>query len=315
MAEIPTLEPSRPRRTAGNLKKTRYANVLVNPVAGGRKCKKHYRAVIDMLRDAGLKCDVTISRYPGELTELAGELAIRGSEMVVVCGGDGTINEVINGIAGTETALGIVPLGAANDFGTNLGLNHDMAHACAVIKEGQTRRIDLVRVNQDRFFCGTACLGFDAQVAAFARRRKIDPFVMHALAGLLKFFSFQPKRVDLRFDGQKYFGDVFLVAFGNTRSYARRMLLTPDAECDDALLDVCVVKPMPKRKILSIFPSFYKGGHVNREGIVQYRTGTVFAQSMGPMDLYADGDFLSRTPVRMEVIPKHLKVIVGARPT
>jgi diacylglycerol kinase (ATP) len=289
-------------------------HILINPVAGGRKCKKLYPAVLRRLGESGVTCDVTVSQYPGQMTDLASELAARGCETVVVCGGDGTVNEVINGIAGTDTALGVVPLGTANDFAANMGIK-DINSACAVIMQRQTKKIDLVRVNHDKFFAGTACLGFDAEVAAFARSRRVDPFLMHVVGGLFKFFSYKPKTVELRFDGQKCFGDIFLVAFSNIRSYAKGMLITPEAEYDDARLDICVVKAMPKRKVLSIFPSVYKGRHVKHKGVTMYRTEAVFIQSMGPMDLYADGDFIASTPVRLEVVPKCLEVIVGPPPS
>jgi diacylglycerol kinase (ATP) len=288
-------------------------HVLINPVAGGRKCRKLYPGVLRRLDEAGVSCDVTVSQYPGQITDLASELGARGCETVVVCGGDGTVGEVINGIAGTDTALGIVPLGTANDFAANMGIK-DIQSACDVIKQRQTKKIDLVRVNHDKFFAGTACLGFDAEVAAFAKDRRLDPFLMHVMGGVFKFFSYKPKTVELRFDGQKYFGDIFLVAFSNIKSYAKGMLITPQAVFDDAYMDICVVKGIPKRKALSMFPSVYKGTHVNHKEVDLYRAEAVFVQSMGPMDLYADGDFIATTPVRLEVVPKYLNVIMGPAP-
>ena len=300
------------------MSRTPYINIFVNPIAGGGKCRRLYPAVLQWLREHGVRCDVTVSRYAGQLTELASELAIRKYDTVVVCGGDGTVNEVINGIAGTETLLGIVPLGTANDFAANMGISKDINDACKIIKQRQVKKIDLVRVNHDKFFVGTGCLGFDAEVAAFASRRRkkrSNPFLLHLLGGILKFFSYKHRTVELRFNGQRYFGDIFLVAFGNTRSYGRGMLITPRAIPDDTLLDICVVRRLPKRRVLSIFPSVYKGGHVNNKEVTQYRAGAVFIQSLGPMDLYADGDFMATTPVRLEVVPKQLNVIVGPSPS
>ena len=270
------------------------------------------------LREAGVLCDVTVSRYAGEITEIASEVAARGYETVVACGGDGTVNEVINGIAGTGTALGLVPMGTANDFAVNMGISKDINLACTIIKERRIKKIDLVKVNDDRFYGGTGCVGFDAEVAAFASRRrkeKSNAFLLHVLGGIFKFVSYKPKPVGLRFDGHKYFGDIFLVAFGNIRSYARGMLITPRAVFDDALLDICVVRRMPRWKILSIFPSVYKGTHVNNKEVTLHRSKAVYVQSLGPMDMYADGNFMTTTPFRLEVVPKHLNVIVGPSPS
>lgn len=294
------------------MKQTRCVKVLVNPMAGGQKAKRLYPAVVDRLRAKGLQCDVTLSRYPGELTELAAEIAGQGHDTIVACGGDGTANEIVNGLVGSETALAMVPVGTANDFAVKLGINEDLNHTCEAVKKGRTREIDLVRINQDRFFCGTACLGFDGQATAFSRSRKADPHLIGVVGGLVKFFSCEPRTVELRFDGRRFFGEAFLVAFGNIRSCVRGGQVTPDAFFDDALLDICLVRRMPKRKRFSIFPSVFRGSRVENDGIEQYQTKAVFVQSVGNSGLYADGDFVVPTPVRLEVVPKALKVVVGS---
>jgi diacylglycerol kinase (ATP) len=300
------------------LKKRIRTKLFLNPAAGRGKYRKSYRAVAHRLREAGVVCDVTVSRYAGEITEIASEVAARGYETVVACGGDGTVNEVINGIAGTRTALGLVPMGTANDFAVNMGISKDIDIACTIIKERRIKKIDLVKVNDDRFFGGIGCVGFDAEVAAFASRRrkeKSNPFLLHVLGGIFKFVSYKSKPVELRFDGHRYFGDIFLVAFGNIRSYARGMLITPLAVFDDALLDICVIRRMPRWKILYIFPSVYKGTHVNNKEVTLHRSKAVYVQSLRPMHLYADGNFMTTTPFRLEVVPKHLNVIVGPSPS
>lgn len=298
------------------MKTSKDVHVFVNPVAGGGRCAKAYRNVVRTLRDAGLVCKVMLSQYPGHITEMASELAAkRGDETIVVCGGDGTVNEVINGIAGTDIALGVVPLGTANDFAAGVGLSRDIESACTAIREGGARRIDLIRVNGDRFFAGVGCVGFDAEIAAFASRRRRDKssaFLLHVMGGLVKFASYKPKTVELRFGGERYFGDILLVAFGNMKSYGRGMLITPEAEPDDSLLDICVVRPMSRLKMMYVFPSLYKGGHVDNNKVTLHQSKAVYVQSVGPMDFYADGDFMTHTPFRLEVMPNYLNVIVGA---
>jgi YegS/Rv2252/BmrU family lipid kinase len=260
-----------------------------------------------------LVCDITVSQYPGQITEVSSELAALGYQTVVACGGDGTVNELVNGIAGTPTALGVVPMGAANDFAANMGISKDINLACKMIKEGRTRKIDLVKVRDDKFFAGTGCIGFDAEVAAFASGRKENssPFLWRVLGALLKFVSYRAKTVELRFNGDRYFGEVLLVAFGNVRSYARGKPMTPGAAPDDASLDICVVRPIPRWKLFSFFPSVYKRAHVNNKRVTVSQAGSVYVQSVGPMALYADGDFMTTTPFRLEVMPRHLNVIVG----
>jgi YegS/Rv2252/BmrU family lipid kinase len=288
--------------------------VFVNPIAGGGRCRKAYPAIVRTLRRAGVVCDVIVSQYPGQITEVSSEFAAMGCQTVIACGGDGTVNELVNGIAGTQTTLGVVPTGTANDFAVNMGISKDINVACTMIKERRTKKIDLVRVKEDKFFAGTGCIGFDAEVASFASRRRKEnsnPFLWHVLGAVLKFVSYRAKTVELRFNGERYFGKVLLVAFGNVRSYARGMLITPGAVPDDASLDICVVRPMPRWRLLSVLPSVYKGTHVNSKAVTVSRAGSVYVQSVGPMALYADGDFMTTTPFRLKVMPRHLNVIVG----
>ncbi len=290
------------------------ANLFVNPFAGGGKSSQLYRSVVRKLRKAGVPCEAIVSQYPGDITQVASELAARGCETVIACGGDGTVNALINGIAGTDATLGIIPLGTANDFAANMGIDRDIDAACTIIRQRQTEKIDLVRVNDDKFFVGTGCVGFDAEVAAFASRRrkeKSNPFLLHVMGGIWKFFFYQTKTVELRFNGKSDFGEILLVAFGNVRSYARGMVITPGAVPNDSLLDICVIRPMSKWKFLYLFPSVYSGTHVDKEEVTVHRAASVHVQSLGPLDLYADGDFMATTPFRLEVMPKHLNVIVG----
>ena len=258
-----------------------------------------------------------VSSYSGQLAEVASELATEGYETAVVCGGDGTVNEVINGIAGSDTALGVVPLGTGNDFAANMGISENIDQACNIIKQRQVKTIDLVKVDKDKFFAGTGCLGFDAEIAAFAsrmRKEKSNSFLLHVLGGIFKLVSYKSKTVELRFDGQKYFGDILLVAFGNIRTYAKGMMITPDAVSDDSLLDICIVRPMARWKIPFTLPSVYKGTHTEKKEVSVYQAGAVFVQSTSYMELYADGDFIATTPFRLQVMPKYLNVIVGSSP-
>lgn len=297
------------------MNKASRAQVLVNPVAGAGRCREAYPAIVSTLRKAGVTCDVIVSQYPGHITEMSSEFAALGYETVIACGGDGTVNEVVNGIAGTPTALGIVPTGAANDFAVNMGVSKDVELACEIIKERRTRKIDLVRVKDDKFFAGTGCIGFDAEVAAFASRRTKEdsnPFLWRLLGALLKFVSYRAKTVELRYDGDRYFGKVLLVAFGNARSWARDMATAPGTGPYGASLDIYVVKPMPRWRLLSVFPSVYRRTNVNNKRVTVSQAGSVYVQSVGPMALYADGDFVTTTPFRLEVMPRHLNVIAGA---
>jgi YegS/Rv2252/BmrU family lipid kinase len=272
--------------------------------------------VAQTLRDAGVPCDVVVSQYPGHITQVSSDVAARGKDTVIVCGGDGTVNEAINGVAGTETAVGIVPLGTANRLATSIGIDKDINRACEIVRQRNTAAIDLVRINDDKLFAGIGCLGFDSEVAAFASRRrkaKSNPFLFRFMGGVLKFFSYQPKTVELRFNGDRFFGEVLLVALGDSRSWDQCMLAPDATVTPESTLSVSVVRPMSKWRLSSRFLSVSKKANPANKWVTVHRANSVHVQSLGPMDLYVNDDFMTKTPFRLEVMPKHLKIIV--RPT
>jgi diacylglycerol kinase (ATP) len=290
------------------------ATLFVNPLAGRGKCHRRHPEVAKTLRDAGVECDVVVSQYPGHITQVSSDVAARGEDTVIVCGGDGTVNEVINGVAGTQTAVGIVPLGSANHLATSVEIGKDIGAACRIIRQRHTEAIDVVRINDDKLFAGVGCVGFDSEVAAFAssrRKEKSYPFLLQLFGGMLKFFSYHPKTVELRFNGDRFFGKVFLVAFGDSRSWTRTVLASDAAGTPEPCLSVSVVRPMSKWRLISRFLSISKKVNPNNKGVTIHQTHSVHVQSLGPMDLYVDGDFMTKTPFRLELMPKYVQLIVN----
>jgi len=289
--------------------------LLVNPVAGRGKCARRYLAAAQSLRDAGIPCDVVVSQYPGHIAEVSSDRAARGHHTVIVCGGDGTVNEVASGIAGTETAVGIIPLGISNNFAADLGIGKDIGDACKIIARRQTIKTDLIRVNEDKLIVGTGCLGFEAEAVAFANARRKDKSRANPLGfmgGVLNVFSFQPKTVELRFNATRYFGEVLVVTFSPQLSPVRES--ASDSNLPAEGLNVSIVQFMPKWKLIRLFSSIRKKGTPEQKGISLHRTRAVHVQSMGHVRLYADGDFLASTPFRLQVKPKHLTVIANLGP-
>lgn len=266
------------------------------------------------LLDAGVVCDVVVSQYPGHITQASGDVAARGEETVIVCGGDGTVNEVINGVAGTQTTVGIVPLGTANHLATSVGIDKDIVAACRIIRHRHTEAIDLVRINDDKLFAGVGCVGFDSEVAAFAssrRKKKSNPFFLQFIGSLVKFFSYQPKTLELRYNGERFFGKVLLVAIGDSRSWDKSMANPGASVCEAPSLSVGIVRPVSRWRLASRFLSVSKKVNPKNKGVSVHCANSVHVQSMGPIDLYVDGDFMKKTPFRLQVVPKYLKLIVN----
>jgi diacylglycerol kinase family enzyme len=258
---------------------------------------------------------VLVSQYPGHITRASSELAARGSKVVVACGGDGTVSEVINGIAGTDTAMGVVPTGHCNNFATALGISTDITLACQAISEGHQRTTDLIRVNGERLIAGTGFLALDSEVGAFTCTQQQGKSLFQSLrrmASLLKALSFETKTVELRFEGNRFFGEVLLVTFRNrvpaTASVKENRALKERA-AGRPTLEVCVVESVPWWRRIARLASAGKPTQSEQKGITTYQTDAVHVQSLRPLGFYSNEDFITNTPFRLQVIANHLNVI------
>ncbi|MCU1600148.1 MAG: sphingosine kinase [Frankiales bacterium] len=231
--------------------------------------------------------------------------------LVAAVGGDGTAHLALQAVAGTGTALAIVPTGTGNDLANGLGVPTSGAAAARAVLAGDITSVDAVRVADGWFACilGT---GFDAAVNERANRmswprgrRRYD------IATLLELRTFRPQPVTLVLDGERHERSVMLVALGNATSYGGGMRMCPGADLRDGLLDVVVVNPLPRRRLVALFPRLFKGTHVEDPSVEVFRARSVSLEG-APLAVYADGEAFGHLPLSCEVVPGSLRV-VGAR--
>jgi len=287
------------------------AMVIANPTSGNGRCGKAIPEIQRILNEKGIRYSFFISRYSGYTEELARKAKGDGFQMVVACGGDGTVNEVVNGIVGTGIILGIIPMGRGGDLASNLAISKDIATAISNIHEGFFKNLDVVRVNGDRYYLGVGGIGFDSEVNRWVNEglRFIRGKVAYTIAAIARIPVLKYKRVRISFDEGDFDGDILLVAFGNTRSYGGGMYITPDAEMDDGLLDICLIGKINRLRLLYVFPRVFRGTHTGVSGVMSYRSRHLSVESDTPLDLYGDGEFICKTPFSMEVVPGVLNVI------
>lgn len=235
-----------------------------------------------------------------------------GLDVLVAVGGDGTVHLALQAVAGTATALAILPTGTGNDLADCLGVPTSAGSLAEAVLAGDSTAVDAVRVGTSWFGCilGT---GFDAAVNERANRlswprgrRRYD------LATLLELRTFRPQPVVLTLDGRRLERSVTLVALGNARSYGGGMLMCPDASPTDGLLDVVVVNPLTRRRLVALFPRLFKGTHVSDPAVEVHRAREVVLEG-GSLAVYADGEPFGRLPLTCTVVPGAVRVI-GARP-
>lgn len=298
--------------------------VIANPTSGRRSAPDLALRVTELLRAAGRKTELAVTSEHGDARRCALEAVDAGTKVIVGCGGDGTLHEIANMLAGTQTVLGILPGGRCNDLARVLGIRRrDPPEMLAEkLLSGPTRKIDLGvyrplgaagSASAPKYFCTVATLGFDSAVTQFVRTHRFPvKGAAEYLHGIIRvMMSYKAPVVRLRGDFGAFEGRVFLAATGNSSSYGGSMMIVPDAKIDDGLLDLCLVNEVSKLTLLRILPKVFKGGHVGHPAVKMLRTSRLEIETPdGPQEICADGEVLGQTPAILEVAASVLHVKV-----
>lgn len=214
--------------------------VIVNPASGVVSKRKIIPILCRKLNKMGIAYDLVGTRYPGHATELAAAAAAEGRPAVLACGGDGTVNEVAQGLLGTDTVLGIIPVGSGNGFARHLGIPVDVTSALDVIGENKVISTDYGTANDRPFFC-TFGVGFDAAVSERCARRKRRGLMMYIKTLLDECLKFKPEEYVIEAGGRVITEKAFLVVCCNASQYGNNAFVAPEASVTDGELDVTIV--------------------------------------------------------------------------
>jgi len=283
---------------------------LVNPGSrngAARNALDHVRVLASRL-DAGL----VVSRRVGDLAEQARRAAEDGIERLLVVGGDGTMHHVAQGLAGTATALGVIPMGSGNDLAIALDTPRNLDEAVRHALAAPIRRIDLIRAG-DTVCVGYAGAGFDSEVARRANQvRRFRGRWVYPWAALRTLVSFAPPFAKVVWDGNAFEGRVMFVDAANLPTYGGGMRIAPSARIDDGLLDLLIVKEVSLSAFLSVFPKVYKGNHVDHPAVLLTTAKRVEIEFDREVELYGGGEPVRPVPagerIVLEVMPGGLGV-------
>ncbi len=256
----------------------------------------------------------TVTADAAATSRLAAQVAQRGDDVLAVLGGDGTAHLAAQAVAGSPTALAVLPSGTGNDLAAALGIPTDPVaaarHVADALRGGQRRRIDLGSIDGGACFTTVLCTGFDAAVNARANAmrwpagpRRYDLAVLAELAALT------PRRVRVQAGDTELDLEAILVAVGNGPSYGGGLRICPDATLDDGLLDVIVIAAASRRRLLRVFPSLRTGGHIDEPEVTVLRAATVRIDGDPGWPVYADGEPQGTLPVTMHCEPGALTVV------
>ena len=298
--------------------------LIVNPQSGPWDVRAELAAVLNHLDDHGWKTSLHNTEQPGEATALASQAVHEKADAVLVVGGDGTINEVVNGLAESPVALGVLPGGTGNVWAKALGLpTRSPLHLMPLLDSvralvpGTTRRIDLGKAN-GRYFLQWTGLGLDAEVTYAmeprTRRQRRLGVVAYLAAGVTTAAHMAGTRTRIWIDDERVYRRSILVVVSNSRIYSAGLTMATDARLDDGLLDVDVFAGTGFGDSMRTALGVITGLHVRDPRHSVYRGRTIQVESDRPLAVHVDGEPFGTTPLHCQVVPKGLTVLLPRHP-
>lgn len=288
--------------------------VILNPNAGRALTREQLESQLERL--PGLAIQQT--REPGDAERLAAEAAGKGYDLVVAAGGDGTLNEVVNGLAADfgRAKLGLLPMGTANDFARTINVPSDIPAAAEILLAGATQQVDVVRYtgSRTRYFANVSAGGFSGLVnEALTDEMKQD---WGPLAYLRSAASALPNLTDYRTfisidDEPEAELQIYNIVIANARYVAGGVPIAPDAQLNDGLADIVIVPAASMLELAVLAPQMLLGTHLASELILFRRAGKISVRSQPGMWFNVDGELIGNSPATFEVLPRALTIVVG----
>jgi diacylglycerol kinase (ATP) len=292
------------------------ALIIHNPAAGGGKNRD---ALIRKLKDA-LRAEVRFTKRKGDARRLARNAMTKGFDYIIAGGGDGTLNEVINGVAAepARVRLGVLPLGTGNDFARTLNLPSSVEENIDILLSRQTKAIDLVRMQSDRirYFVNVSAGGFSGMVdekLTLAIKRTWGPlaYIRSAAAAFPELHGYRTKIVID--DTERLSIDLCNVIVGNGRYVAHGLPVAPKANPSDGLLDIILISQRPRTEMVLLAAQILLGKHLCSDAVVFRRARKISISSRPGMCFNTDGELVGKNPAVFEVIRRALHFVVGKR--
>ena len=294
---------------------------LVNPASENGATGRRWPEIASQAAAAGLTGEAFLSERPGQLTELARAAADDGAAKLVVVGGDGSVNEVVNGVAGRAgVELAVVPRGTGWDFVRTYAIPRRLDEALRVAREGRMREIDIGRATfrswqgeeRDTYFANIASAGMSGAIAKRANEtsKALGGKISYFWATFAVFSRWQNCEVTVEVGEETRRGRLHDVVVANGRYLGGGMMITPEAEPDDGVFDVLLIGDLSKRDLLLTLPKTYRGRHLPHPKAELLRGAEVRVDAERPLPVELDGEQPGTTPARFEVVPRALRLLV-----
>jgi diacylglycerol kinase (ATP) len=296
------------------------ARLIYNPTAGPRDVRRALSHARSFLRRHGWSVELQLTEKPGDALALARAAAQAGCDVAIAAGGDGTVNEAVNGLVGTQTALGVLPVGTGNMWAKQLGVPTytltnplRLYEAAAGLAEGTIRSVDVGQVNNRYFLCW-AGIGLDAQVTTEMeprqRRTKRLGALPYAIAAILVARDFKGVRTRVSLDSSTVRGRTLLILVSNIKQYAGVLSVAREARMDDGLLDVFVFKGLGFTYAVRHLLKLVSQRYLQDPQVIHRQVRHIEVQTEWAIPVQVDGDPIGTTPVTLKVVPLALRVLV-----
>ena len=293
----------------------RKATLISNPKTGRYASRRRpVQELASQLESLGVNVELRLTNAPGDAAEIAARAARNGTSDVIVAGGDGTINEAIQGLAGTKARLAIIPRGTANVLARELGLPLNDEQAVKIVAQGKSRQIYLgvaidETTNERRHFVLMAGIGLDASVV-----RRVQPNLKKRIgkgafwiSGLSHLADWNPRPFILEINGQEYTST--FAAIGKAAKYGGDLAITPSARLDKPEFEICIIETRSRLRYLRLLSHAMRNGMPRNAPEVRF-VNAVIVKALGDAPVQIDGELIGHLPMRFEIAPHSLQVIV-----
>lgn len=289
--------------------------LIVNPSSGNWRGKKILPAIIKELKSLGVNFEIELSGREKASMELARSAAQQGYKKIIAVGGDGTINEVVNGIIGYDVLFGLIPVGFGNDFARSFNFSSNIRKACATIAGNKFASIDVGKINNS-YFINSAGFGFDGFVVYHALKgkaegkSKIIDFLRYVKCTVRGVREYRGIDIKVKIDNEEMQKKVYMLVIGNNKYEAKGCPVIPDAKLDDGLFDLCVIDAMSVFDVIAHFPLVYFGKHTNSKYVKFYKASEITITSSDVIYGHADGESLQGREFHSKIFPGKLKILI-----
>lgn len=290
------------------------ARIIYNPTSGREAFKRYLPDVLQRLEQAGYETSCHATTGAGDATQAARLAGERGFDVVVAAGGDGTVNEVVNGLAELEKRprLGIIPVGTTNDFARAIGANRDVLEAADIIARGPAVPIDLGRVN-GKYFINIAGGGRLTELTyeVPSKLKTMLGQLAYYLKGMEMLPSIRSTEVEIEYDGKHFEGEIMLFLVSLTNSVGGFEKLAPDSSLNDGMFDLFILKKTNLADFIKIATLALRGEHINDPHVIYTKANRVKVHTKEKMQLNLDGEYGGLLPGEFENLYRHIEVFVS----